>query len=270
MPPTVKPAPPAQRPRVLCLSGLDPSGGAGLQADIETIAALGGHAQGLISALTVQDSRNVQRVEAIAADLLDAQLRCLLADAQPQALKFGLLGSSAQLDMIQARLAPLQLPAVCDPVLRAGGGTEFDSVQFIPALRQQLLPWMTVITPNAAEARRLVPNAKTLADCARALLDDGCGHVLITGGDEATADVVNTWYARAAAPVAFRWPRWPETFHGAGCTLAAAIACRLALGEEVGSAIEIAQRWTQAALAQAFAIGRGRRIPLRRSAPARA
>jgi len=258
-------APP--RPRILCLSGLDPSGGAGLQADIETIAALGGHAFGLVSALTVQDSRNVQCVQAVEAVLLAEQLRCLLADTTPQALKFGLLGSAAQLEVVEAALAQLRLPSVCDPVLRAGGGAEFDSSLFIPELRRKLLPWMTVITPNAAEARRLAPTAASLADCARSLLDDGCEHVLITGGDEPGPTVVNTWYSATAAPAEFHWPRLPETFHGAGCTLAAAIACHLACGADIGLALESAQRWTQGALAQAFAVGRGRRIPWRRAAP---
>lgn len=236
-----------------------------MQADIETVAALGGHAYGLITALTVQDSRNVRSVQAVDAALLAAQLDCLLADAQPQALKFGLLGTAAQLPVIAAALRPLALPAVCDPVLRAGGGADFDTAGFVPLLRRSLFPWITVLTPNAAEARRLVPEARTLDACARRLLDDGVAHVLITGGDEPDAEVINRWYTAGAAPQRFRWPRLAGPFHGSGCTLAAAIACRLAYGDDVGAALESAQAWTQQALAGAFAIGRGRLIPLRRA-----
>jgi len=261
--PTVLSAP----PRILCLSGWDPSGGAGLQADIETIAMLGGHALGLVSALTVQDTRNVKRLQAIDTQLLLDQLGCLLADCPPQALKLGLLGGVEQITALAATLEPLHLPAVCDPVLRAGGGHDFASIDLIQALRQKIFPWMTLITPNAAEARRLVPEAATLTECAQHLLDEGCDNVLITGGDEPGADVVNTWYRAGTVAVEFRWPRLPETFHGAGCTLAAAIACRLASGDEIGAALTTAQRWTQATLYQAFAVGRGRRIPRRRVAP---
>lgn len=258
---------PVPLPRVLCLSGWDPSGGAGLQADIETIAVLGGHALGLVSALTVQDTRNVKRLQAVDTGLLIDQLDCLMADCSPQALKFGLLGGAEQIAAVAAALEPLHLPAVCDPVLRAGGGRDLNSAELIPALRQKIFPWMTLITPNAAEARRLVPEAATLTQCAQQLLDDGCANVLITGGDEPGADVVNTWYRTGTAAVEFRWPRLPETFHGAGCTLAAAIACRLAAGDEIGMALTTAQRWTQATLSQAFAVGGGRRIPQRRVAP---
>jgi hydroxymethylpyrimidine/phosphomethylpyrimidine kinase len=258
----------ATPPRVLCLSGWDPSGGAGLQADIETVAVLGGHALGLVSTLTVQDTRNVKRVQAVESALLIDQLRCLLADCPPQALKFGLLGGAQQIAAVAAILEPLHLPAVCDPVLRAGGGHDFASADLMPALRQKIFPWMTLLTPNAAEARRLVPEAATLAECAQQLLGDGCDNVLITGGDEPGSDVVNTWYRAGMAAVEFRWPRLPETFHGAGCTLAAAIACRLAAGDEIGVALTSAQRWTQATLSQAFAVGRGRRIPRRRVAAA--
>lgn len=247
-------------PRVLCLSGLDPLGGAGLQADIETLTAHRVHTLSLVTALTVQDSRNVRRLVATDPALLDEQLSVLLADARPDAVKLGLLGSIAQLPVIAAHLARLAAPVVCDPVLRAGGGTDLVADAFPAALRAQLLPLVTVLTPNAAEARRLVPDAD-LAGCGAALLADGCARVLITGGDEPGASVVNHSYGREMTAQRWQWPRLPETFHGAGCTLASAIAARLALGDSVDDAIDAGQRWTQAALARAIAVGGGRRIP---------
>lgn len=251
-------------PRVLCLSGLDPIGGAGLQADIETLAAQGVHALGLVTALTVQDSRNVRRVVATDPALLDEQLNVLLADSRPDAVKLGLLGSSAQLPVIAAHLAPLArlgIPVICDPVLRAGGGTDLAAADFPAALRARLLPLVTVLTPNAAEARRLAPEAATLAACAATLLADGCTRVLVTGGDEPGAGVANQAWGRDGVARRWDWPRLPETFHGAGCTLASAIAARLALGDSVDEALDAGQRWTQAALARAITVGGGRRIP---------
>lgn len=253
----------ARRPQVLCLSGLDPTGGAGIQADIEALAAAGAHALPLITALTAQDSDNVRQVQAVDADWLAMQYDVLQADCRIDAVKIGLLGSTAQIAVLAPRLAELGVPIVCDPVLRAGGGAELSSVALHTALRQHLLPQVTVLTPNAAEARRLVPDAADLAACAAALLGDGCAHVLITGGDEPEAEVCNRWYQPQAAVQDYRWPRLAETFHGAGCTLAAAIAGRLARGLPVAAALEQAQEWTQRCLQQAYAVGRGRRIPNR-------
>lgn len=256
------------RPLVLCLSGLDPGGGAGLQADIETIAALGGHALVLATCLTVQDSRNVTRIEAVAPALLEEQLDVLLADMRPRALKLGLLGSAAQLPLIVRTIRRCGVPVVCDPVLRAGGGALLHGDDTLAALRGELLAHVTVLTPNAAEARRLCPDAAGLDACGAALLAAGCGRVLITGGDEPGDEVLNTAYAREQEPKRYRWPRLPETFHGAGCTLASAIAARLAHGDDPDTAMEQAQAWTQQALARAFAVGRGRRIPGRIVSPA--
>ena len=247
---------------VLCLSGHDPGGGAGLQADIETLAAHGVHALGVITALTVQDSHNVRRVIATDPALLDEQLGVLLADVQPDAVKLGLLGSIAQLPVIVGHLARLAVPVVCDPVLRAGGGTALVADDYPAALRALLLPWVTVLTPNASEARRLVQGAAgDLEACAAALLADGCQRVLITGGDEAGASVINHCHGADGSARHYDWPRLPETFHGAGCTLASAIAARLALGDTPDDAIDAGQRWTQGALARAVAVGSGRRIP---------
>lgn len=250
-------------PIVLCLSGHDPSGGAGIHADIESVGAQGAHALSIITALTVQDSRNVLQVQAVPAEFLDEQIRLLEQDCDIASVKIGLLGDTSQIEVIGAMLRRLRVPVVLDPVLRAGGGTELADDALRAALLGQLLPQLSLITPNAAEARRLVPQAATLPECAAALLAHGCPNVLITGGDEAGASVINTWFVADAAAQRYEWPRLPETFHGAGCTLASAITARLALGDSMHLAIERGQRWTQTTLARAIAVGRGRRIPLR-------
>jgi hydroxymethylpyrimidine/phosphomethylpyrimidine kinase len=250
-----------ERPVVLCLSGHDPGGGAGIQADIEAVAAQGAHALTVITAHTVQDSRDVARVVAADPALLAAQVEALLADFRPRAVKIGLLGDPAQAAVLAALVRRAGVPAVLDPVLRAGGGAELSSPALVEALRRQLLPVVEVATPNAAEARRLAPHARSLEDCGAALLALGARHVLVTGGDEPGEAVVNHWFAAGRAPRRFAWPRLPERFHGAGCTLASAIAAHLALGRPVGEALEDAQAWTHRALGAAFAAGGGRRIP---------
>jgi hydroxymethylpyrimidine/phosphomethylpyrimidine kinase len=246
---------------VLCLSGLDPGGGAGLHADITTLAALGVHCLGLVTALTVQDSRNVSRVEPVDPVLFEQQLACLLVDCQPAAIKLGLLANTALFPVIIATIARLRVPVVLDPVLRAGGGGELTTAGYAAALRAQLLPLATVATPNAAEARRLAPEAATLDAAGAVLVAAGCKNMLVTGGDEPGESVVNTLHRATALPCRYEWPRLPETFHGAGCTLAAAIAGQLALGDSPEAAIEAGQRWTQASLARAYAVGGGRRVP---------
>jgi len=251
----------SSRPLVLCLSGLDPSGGAGLQADIESVAALGGHALGVVTALTVQDSRNVARVVPTDPELLRQQIDALLDDSPPQAVKLGLLGDVQQLEPLLDLLRACPVPLVCDPVLRAGGGARLLDPAAAQALRETLFPAVTLLTPNAAEARLLCPQAPDRDACGEALLHAGCAHVLITGGDEPGDSVVNTWYAPGRPPLRYEWPRLPETFHGAGCTLAAAAATLLARGLEMGEALQQAQEWTQASLRRAFSVGRGRRIP---------
>jgi hydroxymethylpyrimidine/phosphomethylpyrimidine kinase len=252
----------SRRPTVLCLSGHDPGGGAGLQADIEAVAALGGHAATLLTAHTVQDTRDVRRVVPADFALLKEQAAILLADVEVHAIKVGLLGEPGQAAFI-ARLAErLGVPLVLDPVLRAGGGTELATDALADAIRDDLLPRATVLTPNAAEARRLAGSGD-LAVCGEALLAAGAANVLITGGDEPGEAVVNRWHRREGSPRAFSWPRLRGPFHGAGCTLASAIAALLARGFPVDAALADAQAWVHAALGRAFSPGHGRPVPHR-------
>jgi hydroxymethylpyrimidine/phosphomethylpyrimidine kinase len=252
-------------PLVLCCSGHDPSGGAGLQADLEALAAQGVHGLSLITALTAQDTHDVQAVYPVAAARLARIGTRLLADCRPQAVKIGLLGHARQVPVLSRLIRACGVPVVLDPVLRAGGGRDLAGTALQTALLESLLPLTTVLTPNLQEARRLVPEAADADAAAAALLARGCDHVLVTGGDEPGARVRNVWYHAGGRQV-FDWPRLDARFHGAGCTLAAGIAARLALGDAVGDALLRAQQATQAMLARAVAVGRGRLIPGRRPA----
>ncbi|HVT35415.1 MAG TPA: hydroxymethylpyrimidine/phosphomethylpyrimidine kinase [Nevskiaceae bacterium] len=250
------------RPAVLCISGHDPSGGAGIHADIESCAALGTHALSVITSHTVQDTQDVRRVTPVPPILLAEQIEVLAADCEISAVKVGLVGDAEQIKPIAAALTRLRRPAVIDPVLRAGGGRNLVGALLRAAMIEQLLPLADLVTPNLGEARVLANCAGADADtCAARLLELGVRNVLITAGDEPGDAVSNAWYTTAAAPVRYTWPRITDRFHGAGCTLASAIAALLAQGSNLADAIEQGQRYAQQSLARAYAVGHGRKIP---------
>lgn len=246
---------------VLCCSGLDPTGGAGLQADIEAVSAQGAHALVVATALTVQDTFNVVQSQPVEADLLQQQIAVLRADCRIGAIKLGLLGSIEQLPVLAALLREADCPVVMDPILRAGGGRNLVTEPFALAMAEMLFPLCTVLTPNAAEARRWT-GCESLPAAAEALLRLGVRHLLITGGDEPEPLVRNSWY-HAGGVQHFEHERITGTFHGAGCTLAASLAARLALGESVEQALGNAQNYVAQCLRGARAVGAGRAIPYR-------
>lgn len=249
----------AARPCVLVFAGLDPSGGAGIGADIEAIAAQGAHPLPVVTALTVQDNDRVREVVPVDAALL-ARQALLLAEGIPVgAVKIGIVGSRDNAEAIAALVGTLRarwpaLPVVLDPVLASGRGDALGRDDALASLLP-LLPLATLLTPNGPEAARI-------GDLARA-----CAHVLLTGGHDADhradgAEVVNRWIGPEGAR-AWRWPRLPGEFHGSGCTLASAIAARLALGEPMAQALENGQRYCNQALADSYVIAPGQRIPRR-------
>lgn len=252
----------APKPVVLVFAGHDPTGGAGVQADIETIAALGCHAATLVTALTVQDTRGATAFEPTSPALLRRQAETLLADLQPAAVKIGMIGSGDNAHEISRVLKRYpQIPVVLDPVLAAGGGGALATDDLRRMLLTELLPLATVITPNSIEARALAPAADTLAACANALLATGCPHVLLTGGHETGPEVVCHLHSRDGATARHAWPRLAGEFHGSGCTLASALAARLAQGTPIATAVADALAYTWHALQNAQRPGRGQSIP---------
>ena len=261
---------PSPPPVVMTLAGNDPSGGAGIAADIETLVSLGCHPAPVITALTVQDTHNVQALLPVDPDQLLAQARAVLEDMPVAAFKVGVIGGAANALALHALFAAYpKIPVVLDPVLAAGGGAELASAALIESIQTLLLPLTTVLTPNSMEARRLAPEADTLKACAMALLARGCRYVLITGGHEPTGDVVNTLYGNIRLLETWRWPRLPDRYHGSGCTLAAAIAALLAQShgpyseESICSALYHAQHYTLRSLQGSYQVGRGQQIPNR-------
>ena len=249
-------------PVVLCFSGHDPSGGAGIQADIETLHRIGCHASTIITALTVQDTCNVTAVLPQPADRFMRQARTIMADLPIAAIKIGLLASAelarASADLIRELPG---VPVVLDPVLAAGGGTDLAGDALLAAIRLDLLPLTTVVTPNSPESRRLT-GERQLDACARRLLDLGCSNVLITGSHEDEVRVVNRLY-QAEERRNWDWDRLPHSYHGSGCTLASAVAGFLALGLSVPEAVYAAQAFTWRTLANGLSLGRGQHLPNR-------
>ncbi len=251
-------------PAVMCFSGLDPTGGAGIQADIETIASMGCHATPIITALTVQDTRSAGRFSAVDPILLIEQSRRVLEDIPVAAFKLGMLGSVEIIEAIHSILTDYpDIPLVLDPVLAAGGGGELADDAIINAMKSLLLPQTTVMTPNSEEARRLAHEADTLNACGQELLDMGPEFVLITGGHEPGPHIENRLYANYRQLETFTWERLPHQYHGSGCTLASGIAGLLAQGLDPFAAIHEAQEFTWESLRQGFRIGKGQHLPNR-------
>ena len=235
-----------------------------MQADLLTIGALGGHGLSVITALTAQDTSGVARILPVEPAWITEQARRVLADIPVAAFKAGVLGSAQNVRAVSEIVEQFPaVPFVVDPVLASGRGDPLAQDDAIEALRELIVPRATVLTPNSLEARRLADGAADLAECARRLLDQGCEYVLITGTHEAGAEVVNTLYDESGVVREDRWPRLPGEYHGSGCTLASALALRLAQGIEVPQAVREAQQFTWHALAAAFKPGAGQFLPNR-------
>ena len=253
-----------QPPVVLVIAGNDPSGGAGLAADIQAITALGAHPAPVVAALTVQDSVDVMRVKVVEPELVVEQAERVLADMPVKAVKLGLLGSAATGSAVAGLLAQHRhIPLVVDPVLAASGGGRLAEDALMEVYLKRLFPLAAVATPNAAESRRLAPAAADAAARGAALLATGAAHILLKGADEDTPEVVNSLFSRGAR-ADLTWPRLPGSYHGSGCTLASGIAALLARGTPVPEAVREAQRYTWQALERGFRPGRGQSIPARR------
>ena len=255
---------PPSRPVVLCLSGHDPSGGAGLQADIEALLAQGCHAAPAVTALTVQDTVDVSDFRVLERAWVLAQARAVIGDLPVAAVKLGMLGSTEMVDTVVEIMAQLPgVPLVCDPVLRAGGGGALGKDEVGYAIRERLLPLCHIATPNLPEARILAELPVGSAEqCAERLLAH-CERLLITGGHGDEREIHNRLYLRDGSRHEFTCVRLPGSYHGSGCTLASALAGRLALGEESVSAVRSALAYTWRTLRDAEQPGRGQYVPRR-------
>lgn len=249
--------------RVLIIAGSDPSGGAGLQADIKTVTMLGGYAMAAVTALTVQNTRGVKSVHPVDPNVIRDQIIACLEDIGADAVKIGMIGERPAAHAIAETLrqhAP-DIPMVLDPVLAATSGGALAAPDMVPALRGLLMPLAAVVTPNADEAAALTGLAMRAPDdliaAGTALLADGAPAALVKGGHLEGETVVDALVTRAGARL-FENPRLPagET-HGTGCTLASAVATGLAQGMPLADAALRAIAFVRAAIEAAPGLGGG-------------
>ena len=256
---------PSSPPIVLSFAASDPSGGAGIQADIMTLSSMGCHPLSVITAITVQDTAGVDDILPIDSDWVADQARLVLEDMPVSTFKIGLLGSVENIAAIAEVVSDYpDVPLILDPVLASGRGDEMATDDMISALRELLVPQTTILTPNSIEARRLAQEDDediTLDECAKRLLDMGAEYVLITGTHENTPQVINTLYGPDGLVRSESWERLPGSYHGSGCTLASAIAATIANGLDIPEAVHEAQEYTWQSLAAAFRPGMGQNIP---------
>jgi hydroxymethylpyrimidine/phosphomethylpyrimidine kinase len=247
--------------KVLSIAGSDPSGGAGIQVDLKVFQALGAHGMAIPAALTVQTSRGVDAVYAVGPRSFSEQLRSLLADIRPDAVKTGmLLMPWAVRETAQAVRRFDIKNLVIDPVLRSSSGKALLKTEATTALRKDLLPLALIVTPNIPEAEVLsgmvIKNDQDMDFAAGKLLDLGPKYVLIKGGHR-SGPAIDTLYGGHSV-LSFSTTRLPGEFHGTGCVLSSAITVFIAQGYAVEKAVEKGKRFVEKMLKKAKPVGRGR------------
>lgn len=246
----------------MVFAGTDPTGGAGIAADVLTLAALGCHAAPVVTAVTAQDTRGVKQFSVVETELVIAQARAVLEDMPVKAFKTGMLGSRHLAAAIASILDDYpDIPLVVDPVQASALGDPLAEEPLEEALRALLLPRATLVTPNSLEARTLAPQADSLDACAQELMSLGSAYVLITGTHEPTPQVVHRLYGGMRLLETFAYERLPNDYHGSGCTLASACAAALAHGLEPTAAVAQALSFTWETLKHGYRLGMGQLLP---------
>ena len=252
------------KPIVLCFSGLDPTGGAGIQADIEAIASQHCHAASIITALTVQDTLNVQHFECVDAQLLLRQARAVLNDMNVSAIKIGMLGSAAIAGAIHDLLRDHpHIPVIVDPILAAGGGGALSTSHLMDAINHLILPHTHIATPNTLEAHKLtgcdITSDKSYV--IKQLAKTGVKYILLTGTHADTHDVQHHLYRGTTHLQTFTYQRLPNEYHGSGCTLTASLAALIAKETDTIDAAQQALDYSYNSLLHAHQFGKGQLIP---------
>ncbi len=250
-----------KQPIILSISSLDPTGSAGLHADIETAASLGCHVTSAVSAVVIRDTQAVKDIHILPVLTVIEQTRALLEDCDIKIIKIGFLGSVEHIQAVHSVLIDYQhIPVVLDPVVCLCTDGHIDEYEYIDALATLLIPHARVITPSAREAR-LFSGHEDLDDAGNAMLSNGCQSVLISDSHSNNEVVVSSYYRLHRETRHYSAPRAPESLHGLGSTLATAIACGLAHGVDTENAIKQAHNFAASSAAHAFRIGMGRSIP---------
>lgn len=250
--------------RVLSIAGSDSSGGAGIQADIKTVTALGGYAATAVTALTVQNTKGVSAVHAVPLDIIQGQIEAVLSDIGADAVKTGMLATAESINAVLAALDahgdPLT-PLVVDPVMVATSGDRLIDAEAVGVLRDRLLPRAALITPNAPEAATLtgleVEDLEGQQAAAEQLLALGAKAALVKGGHLEGAVIVDVLATRNGVRLFTRPRIRTKQTHGTGCTLASAIAALIAQGLPLDRAVEQAGDFLHEAIRRAPGLGQG-------------
>ena len=251
-------------PVVLCFSGADPTGGAGIQADIETLCSHGCMAAPIITAATVQDTVDVISFSPMPADLVIEQARAVLEDMPIAAIKIGVVGSAEIAMAIHSILTDYpDIPVIYDPVFSTETDGSLSTEDLIDTVRTLLLPLTKVLTPNIYEVHALAPGSDTPTAAAMGLLESDVEYILLTGTHGKTLDVVHTLFSNHRELASFHNERLPHKYHGSGCTLASSVAAQIALGQDVLGAVRKALEYTHKTLVHANRIGMGQYHPNR-------
>ncbi|MBI3666254.1 MAG: bifunctional hydroxymethylpyrimidine kinase/phosphomethylpyrimidine kinase [Acidobacteria bacterium] len=248
------------KPVALTIAGLDPSGGAGLEADLKTFHQFGVYGMGVLTLVTVQNTQRVSAVEPLAPRLVQEQLQAVLEDIPPQAAKTGALGTAGIIEVVVESARLFSFPLVVDPVMISKHGTALIAEDARQSLAGRLLPVTFLVTPNLNEAAALagmkVADVKAMEEAARRIAGLGPKAVLVKGG-HLTEDAVDVlYYQGRIQKFAARRIESKDT-HGTGCTYSAAITAELAKGRELEAAIETAKRYITRAIAESPGLGRG-------------
>lgn len=247
-------------PIALTIAGSDPSGGAGIQADLKTFHQHGVYGTSVLTLLTVQNTRSVDRVEPMPVDLVLEQLEAVLADVPPAAAKTGALGTVELVEAVADMAGTFSFPLVVDPVMVSKHGASLLPADAAESVRRHLVPRAYLVTPNLNEAAALsgreVRDLASARDAARAIADLGAAAVLVKGGHLNGAPIDVLWYGNELVELSAERIATRHT-HGTGCTYSASVVARLARGDALPAAVEGAKRWLTEALRRAPGIGGG-------------
>ncbi|MDC3315462.1 hydroxymethylpyrimidine/phosphomethylpyrimidine kinase [Candidatus Thioglobus sp.] len=247
---------------VLVFSGLDPSGAAGIAADIETINQFGLTPLPIITTLTAQNTQRVDSLEVTKDSLLERQFNLINEDISFNTVKIGLLGSSSQIIAISKLLKDRKrLNIVLDPILISGTDENLSSIEMIEAMKSELLPLCLLLTPNLAELNVLAPGLSEQA----AVSSLNCPWILVTTSDSSEVQIEHRLYHESKLVKKFTYDKLPNKFHGSGCTLSSAISALIASGEDVDVACKKALQYTYQCLLSAKKIGKMQYHPNRTS-----
>lgn len=249
---------PIEKPVVLVLAGHDPSGGAGIQADIETTASLGCITTSVITSLTAQNTQLFSSHLPQKKEDFIHQIDLILDDVTVDTCKIGAIGSPELIRIIHKIFIEQSFPIVLDPVLHSTTGYDFVTEEMCHLLCKLLLPLATVITPNRDEAMQLTGETDPLV-AAKKFLKMGCRNILITDAENSKTQVTNHLFQENGQHQIYQWDRLPGNYHGSGCTLSSAIAANLAKDFAIDTAIEQAQEYTWQSLKHGIKIGKGQR-----------